>query len=101
LTSVLSALSLGALRVFAFDNSRSDNTVTASSYWGQNSYGATHSDTANFQKSLATYCQDDSIDVLPIAFLNVFFGTGGQPSIDLSNVSTITLTPDASDALMA
>lgn len=93
LTSVLSALSLGALYVSAFDNSRSDNVrpslrsecdfmlltiITACSvriacfdlasicrlhrstsfrYWGQNSYGATHSDTANFQKSIATYCQ--------------------------------------------
>ncbi|KAI0819278.1 glycoside hydrolase [Trametes gibbosa] len=77
LTSVLSALSLGALQAIAFDNSR---------YWGQNSYGATHSDTANFQKSLATYCQDDSIDAFPIAFLNVFFGAGNEPSIDLSNI---------------
>ncbi|KAI0635520.1 glycoside hydrolase [Trametes polyzona] len=77
LASVLSALALGALQVSAFDNSR---------YWGQNSYGATHSDTANFQKSLATYCQDDSIDAFPIAFLNVFFGAGGVPSIDLSNI---------------
>ena len=28
-----------------------------SRYWGQNSYGATHSDVANFQKPLAFYCQ--------------------------------------------
>ena len=27
------------------------------SYWGQNSYGATHSGTANGQKTLAYYCQ--------------------------------------------
>ena len=28
------------------------------SYWGQNSYGATHSgDTANYQKNLSYYCQ--------------------------------------------
>ncbi|OJT03206.1 Chitinase 1 [Trametes pubescens] len=83
LSSILSALSLGALHVSAFDNSRSDNLAV---YWGQNSYGATHSDTANFQKSIATYCQDDSIDAFPIAFLNVFFGAGNEPSIDLSNI---------------
>ncbi|CDO71799.1 Glycoside Hydrolase Family 18 / Carbohydrate-Binding Module Family 5 protein [Trametes cinnabarina] len=83
LVAVLSALSLGALHVAAFDNSRSDNLAV---YWGQNSYGATHSDTANFQKTLSTYCQDDSIDAFPIAFLNVFFGPGGVPSIDLSNI---------------
>ncbi|KAG9223083.1 hypothetical protein CCMSSC00406_0000228 [Pleurotus cornucopiae] len=28
---------------------------------------------------------DDSIDVFPISFLNVFFGTGGAPSINLAN----------------
>lgn len=31
---------------------------SATRYWGQNSYGAAHSsDTANFQKPLAFYCQ--------------------------------------------
>ena len=58
-----------------------------SSYWGQDSYGATHSDTANFQKNLSYYCQDDTIDAIPLAFLNVFFSTGNLPSLDLSNVS--------------
>ena len=29
----------------------------ADSYWGQNSYGATHSDVANYQKTLSFYCQ--------------------------------------------
>ncbi|KAI0351780.1 glycoside hydrolase [Trametes cingulata] len=90
LTSVLSALSLGALQASAFDNSRSDNLAV---YWGQNSYGATHSDTANFQKTLSTYCQDDSIDAIPIAFLNVFFGAGGVPSIDLSNICSTADDP--------
>ncbi|XP_006455693.1 hypothetical protein AGABI2DRAFT_227191 [Agaricus bisporus var. bisporus H97] len=69
--------------VLAFDNSRNDNVAV---YWGQNSYGATHpSDTANFQKTLSTYCQDDSIDAIPAAFLNVFFGTGGLPEINMAN----------------
>lgn len=62
-------------------------------YWGQNSYGATHaryepppsglnnstanegfSDTANFQKTLSFYCADNSIDVIPMAFLDIYFG---------------------------
>jgi hypothetical protein len=36
---------------------------------------------------LAYYCQDDSIDVIPIAFLNKFFSVGGDPEINLANVS--------------
>ncbi|KAJ8503581.1 hypothetical protein ONZ45_g10748 [Pleurotus djamor] len=71
-----------AISAFAFDNSRSDNVAV---YYGQNSYGATHSDTANWQKSLSFYCQDDSIDVFPLAFLHVFFGAGGLPSINMAN----------------
>ena len=88
----------------AFDNNRNDNLAV---YWGQNSYGtydrlssplpicfdinvastgAGHSDTGNFQKTLSTYCADDSIDAFPIAFLNVFYSTGGLPSINLANV---------------
>ncbi|KAK7694334.1 hypothetical protein QCA50_001517 [Cerrena zonata] len=76
-----------ALQVLAFDNSRFDNVAV---YWGQNSYGATHSDVANFQKPLAFYCQDNAIDVLPVAFLNVFFGPGNVPSINLANTCNPT-----------
>ena len=32
--------------------------------------------------------QDDAIDVFPLAFLNVFFGPGGEPSLNLANVGT-------------
>lgn len=66
----------------------SERSLTSkSSYWGQNSYGATHtSDTANFQQTISYYCQDNSIDVLPVAFLNVFFGPGGLPEVNLANV---------------
>ncbi|KZS93070.1 class III chitinase [Sistotremastrum niveocremeum HHB9708] len=68
----------------AYDNTRYDNLVV---YWGQNSYGATHSsDTANFQQTISYYCQDNSIDVLPVAFLNVFFGPGGLPEVNLANI---------------
>lgn len=59
-------------------------------YWGQNSYGATHSDVANFQKRLAFYCgagAESVTDTFPLAFLTTFFGEGGLPSLDLSNVS--------------
>ncbi|KAL0954740.1 hypothetical protein HGRIS_003692 [Hohenbuehelia grisea] len=74
---------IGGFNVLAFDNSRSDNLAV---YYGQNSYGATHtSDTGNWQKTLSTYCQDDSIDVFPLAFLHVFFGAGGLPSINMAN----------------
>jgi hypothetical protein len=56
--------------------------------WGQNSYGAVNAnDPANWQKTLSYYCQDDTIDVIPIAFLNKFFSTGGDPEINLANVS--------------
>ncbi|KAG5653231.1 hypothetical protein H0H81_001614 [Sphagnurus paluster] len=75
-------LTLPFLLVASFDNSRSDNLAV---YYGQNSYGATHSDTANWQKTLSTYCQDDTINAIPLAFLHVFFSTGGLPEIDLAN----------------
>ena len=56
-------------------------------YWGQNSYGATHSDVANYKQRLSYYCGSDSvINAFPVAFMNVFFGTGGYPSINLDNV---------------
>ncbi|KAG7099508.1 hypothetical protein E1B28_001354 [Marasmius oreades] len=72
----------------AFDNSRFDNVAV---YWGQNSYGAVHgTDTANFQKRVSAYCQDNSIDVIPIAFVNVFFGPGGLPSMNLANTCNPT-----------
>ncbi|KAJ8072574.1 Chitinase 2 [Marasmius tenuissimus] len=67
---------------WAYDNSRSDNLVV---YYGQNSYGATHSDTGNWQQRLSRYCQDDTINAFPLAFLNVYFGTGGLPEINMAN----------------
>ncbi|PFH49204.1 carbohydrate-binding module family 5 protein [Amanita thiersii Skay4041] len=83
----LIAAGTAILQVAAFDNSRYDNVF---SYWGQNSYGATHSDSANWQKSISFYCNDNAIDVLPVAFLNVFFGPGGLPSINLANTCNPT-----------
>ncbi|KAJ3565156.1 hypothetical protein NP233_g7822 [Leucocoprinus birnbaumii] len=75
--------SLLALQALAFDNSRNDNVAV---YWGQNSYGATHSDSANWQKTLSTYCQDNAIDAIPLAFMNVFFSTGGLPEVNFANI---------------
>ena len=48
-------------------------------YWGQNSGGG--------QKSLDAYCADDTIDVIPLAFLYIFRGQGGNPVVDLGSVS--------------
>ncbi|KAJ6507037.1 glycoside hydrolase superfamily [Mycena sanguinolenta] len=51
---------------------------------GQNSYGATHgSDTANWQQTIANYCQDTCIDVIPIAFVDSFLN--GVPDLNLGN----------------
>jgi len=76
------------LQVAAYDNTRNDNLAV---YWGQDSYGATHSDVANFQKRLSFYCGSDSVvDAFPLAFVTQFFGPGGLPSIDLSNVCNPT-----------
>ncbi|EIW57149.1 glycoside hydrolase [Trametes versicolor FP-101664 SS1] len=87
LTSAISTWFLSTLQAAAFDNSRSDNLAV---YWGQNSYGATHlSDTANWQQQIGFYCQDDSIDAIPIAFLNVFSDTGGYPSINIANICNV------------
>ncbi|KDQ09186.1 carbohydrate-binding module family 5 protein [Botryobasidium botryosum FD-172 SS1] len=72
---------------FALGDTCNDNLAV---YWGQNSYGAAHSDQQNFQRPLSFYCQDDSIDVFPLAFLNVFFGPGGEPEINLANVCNPT-----------
>jgi chitinase len=67
----------------AYNNQCNDNIVD---YWGQNSYGAANgSDPSGWQQPLKFYCQDDSIDALPIAFLTTFFGTGGEPQINLAN----------------
>ncbi|EKM58395.1 glycoside hydrolase family 18 protein [Phanerochaete carnosa HHB-10118-sp] len=85
-----SLLSFAAQRAFAFSPTSNENVRVRVLYWGQNSYGATHtSDTANWQQPVDFYCQDDSIDAFPIAFLNVFFGAGGLPSIDLANTCNI------------
>lgn len=57
--------------------------------WGQNSYGAANpNNQTGWQKPLQDYCNDDTIDMIPIAFLTDFNVTG-LPSINLANVSTL------------
>ncbi|GJE89922.1 glycoside hydrolase family 18 protein [Phanerochaete sordida] len=66
---------LGLLtRVMSFDITRKDNLAI---YWGQ--------DGANSQQRLSFYCQDDTVDTIPLAFLYIFRGTGGDPVIDFAN----------------
>lgn len=48
------------------------------SYWGQ--------DASGHQQRLSYYCQDDVYDTIPLAFLYVFFGTGGEPMMSFANV---------------
>lgn len=47
-------------------------------YWGQDASGS--------QTRLATYCDAPSVDIVPVGFLHTFFGPGGAPLLDLSNV---------------
>ncbi|KAG8218074.1 glycoside hydrolase family 18 protein [Butyriboletus roseoflavus] len=67
----------------AFDMSVNTNLAI---YWGQNSYGATNpSDTANWQQPISYYCQNPTVTIIPMAFLDVFNTTGGLPSVNLAN----------------
>ncbi|KAJ7683479.1 hypothetical protein B0H14DRAFT_2654791 [Mycena olivaceomarginata] len=84
LTPLIIATGL-ALSVCAFDGNRSDNIAI---YWGQNSYGSRGNDTKWQQKDLGAYCEDTSVNVIPIAFLDAFFGPGGVPIINLANMKT-------------
>ncbi|KAI0034208.1 glycoside hydrolase [Vararia minispora EC-137] len=86
---------IGISLVSAFNNNaRTNVSPPRCRYWGQNSYGATHtSDTANWQQTISHYCQDSNIDAIPIAFLDVAFGAGGLPSIDLANICNINDDP--------
>jgi len=77
-----------SLSVSAFDNTRFDNTAV---YWGQNSIGANSANPPSvWQKPLSFYCNDNAVDVFPVAFLNVFFSTGGAPSMNLANTCNPT-----------
>ncbi|KAJ1311800.1 hypothetical protein OPQ81_010265 [Rhizoctonia solani] len=71
----------------AYNNACNNNVVA---YWGQNSFGAVDSNQAGWQKPISYYCQDDSIDVIPVSFVNQFFGTGGLPALNLANTCNPT-----------
>ncbi|KAJ3484498.1 hypothetical protein NLI96_g5610 [Meripilus lineatus] len=69
--SLLLGSVFGAL---AFDLHRKDNLAV---YWGQ--------DGAGTQQPLSFYCADNTIDTIPLAFLYIFRGKGGDPVIDFGN----------------
>ncbi|KAI8068245.1 glycoside hydrolase superfamily [Gongronella butleri] len=78
------ASSMLTMAVQGFENDCNDNLAV---YWGQNSYGAANAgDPANWQGPLRQYCTDNSIDIIPMAFVTNFFGTGGLPVINLANI---------------
>ncbi|KAJ6577236.1 glycoside hydrolase superfamily [Mycena capillaripes] len=84
-SGVLSILALSVVSAFGYDPTRSDNLAV---YYGQNSYGALHpADTANWQKTISTYCQDTVINAIPIAFVDVFTSTGGLPDLNMANAN--------------
>ncbi|KAG6845016.1 hypothetical protein H0H87_001537 [Tephrocybe sp. NHM501043] len=82
-------LGAGLLQAKAFENSRTDNLVV---YYGQNSYNAANGGNGA-QKSLATFCEDDTINVIPLAFLNNFHSTGGLPEFDMSSTCSSSGNP--------
>ncbi|KAF9072609.1 glycoside hydrolase superfamily [Rhodocollybia butyracea] len=81
----LATLLLSASVTFGAFNPNSNTNLVA--YWGQNSFGAVNpNDPAGFQTNLATYCQQNTVDVFPLAFLDVFFGIGGLPEVNFANI---------------
>jgi chitinase len=85
-SSALFAISLGVSFIAcsaAYGDTCNSNLV---SYWGQNSYGGSSPTyAANWQERLSYYCNDDSVDVFPIAFLDVLSASGGLPELNLAN----------------
>ncbi|KAG6900587.1 hypothetical protein C0993_008305 [Termitomyces sp. T159_Od127] len=79
-SSAKRALSLSSILLIT-----TPSILLAAGYYGQNSYGATHGSSVYSQQFLSTYCQDDALDVIPLAFLHIFFSSGGLPEIDLAN----------------
>ncbi|CCG84295.1 protein of unknown function [Taphrina deformans PYCC 5710] len=71
-TTISFSASLLVQSITAFNAASTDNVVV---YWGQNSAGS--------QGSLATYCQDSTIDIIPISFLTAF-GVGAY-SLNFAN----------------
>ncbi len=57
-------------------------------YWGQNSAG-----TASSQGTLASYCNDATLDIIPISFLDQFFGPGGLPTVNFASACSGPVFP--------
>ncbi|CAO3589663.1 unnamed protein product [Absidia cylindrospora] len=75
------------IAVQCFENDCNNNLAV---YWGQNSYGAAHStEPSKWQQGIRQYCQDSTIDIIPMGFVTHFFGTGDLPVINLSNICNI------------
>ncbi|ORZ14005.1 glycoside hydrolase superfamily [Absidia repens] len=73
--------------VHGFENDCNNNLAV---YWGQNSYGAAHlKEPSKWQQGIRQYCQDSTIDIIPMGFVTHFFGTGDLPVINLSNICNI------------
>ncbi|ODQ51005.1 glycoside hydrolase [Saitoella complicata NRRL Y-17804] len=74
----------------AFDQSANTNLAV---YWGQNSAGG-----SSTQSSLATYCQDSIVDVIPLAFLTTF-NIGGDPTLNFASACEGTYFDDSTTLL--
>jgi hypothetical protein len=61
-----------------------EQIISKSKHTLQNDYTSSHFPPNH--NSLGFYCEDDTIDAIPLAFLYIFFGKGGQPVIDFANV---------------
>ncbi|KAJ5517771.1 Glycoside hydrolase superfamily [Penicillium expansum] len=61
-----------------------DSTSNIVVYWGQNSFNGKGDEA---QQPLAYYCDNDDIDVIPMAFNMMVNGPGGAPEIDFSITS--------------
>ncbi|KAK9695814.1 Chitinase 2 [Basidiobolus ranarum] len=90
LASILFSLAVTA----AFQDNCNNNFVA---YWGQNSYGVSTPDESKWEKSIRSYCEDDTVDVLNVAFLDIFnSGTNKLPEINLSFHCDSTVFPGTS-----
>lgn len=75
IVAATASLLVGIHGASAFSMQRNDNMAV---YWGQDGAGG--------QQNLGAYCNDDSVDTIPLAFLFTFFGPGGQPILDFANI---------------
>jgi len=71
---------------------KTDNVAV---YWGQNSYNQGSGELA--QQSLADYCANSNIDIIPMSFLiQLTTGQGGEPVVNFANAGdNCTLFPDS------